>query len=180
VTVRVALLRGINLGSHKKVAMADLRDLAETIGLTKPKTYVQSGNLVFETGLAERATVSALEKGLEDRFGFEVPVICRSGAEIEGIAREHPFSGLGLDDRFLHVAFLDRSPDGDAAELIDVAAYSPDRLVGEGREVYLAYPGGLGRSKLNHGLLEKRLGVAATIRNWRTVTKLAAMVAERS
>lgn len=155
--------------------MADLRELATGLGLTDPATYVQSGNLVFDTDLVEPEVVETLEKAIEDRFGFDVPVISRSGEEVAEIAGSHPFSDLGLDDRMLHVAFLDRAPDQPVDELIDANDYTPDRFLGDGREVYLAYPGGLGRSRLDHGLLERRLGVRATLRNWRTVRKLTEM-----
>lgn len=176
-TRRVALLRGINLGSHKKVPMAQLRELATDLGLDDPATYVQSGNLVFDTGLAESEVVSILEAGLADRFGFEIPVISRSADEIERVADGHPLSHLELDDRLLQVAFMDREPSGDVAELIDPDGYDPDEYVWEGREIYIAYPKGSGRSKLNHSLLERRLSVAVTLRNWRTVAKLAEMAA---
>lgn len=174
-SARVALLRGINLGPHKKVPMAELRDLATGLGLANPETYVQSGNLVFDTSLGEADLVEKLEAAIEDRFGFDVPVISRSGEEMAAVARTHPFADLGLDDKMLHVAFLDRAPDQPPEELIDADTYTPDRFHGNGRDVYLAYPGGLGRSKLNHGLLERKLGVRATLRNWRTVTTLAGM-----
>jgi uncharacterized protein (DUF1697 family) len=178
-TTWIALLRGINLGSHNKVAMGDLRHLAEHIGLADPETYVRSGNLVVESDLSESEVAGLLEGSIEDRFGLQIPIICRSGGELARVASSHPFSGLGLEDRMLHVAFLDREPGQDASSLIDAAKYEPDRLELDGREVYLAYPNGSGRSKLNHSLLEQRLEVSATARNWRTVSTLAEMVAAR-
>jgi uncharacterized protein (DUF1697 family) len=179
-TVRIALLRGINLGAHKKVPMAKLRELSADIGLVEPQTYVQSGNLLFDTKLDESTTVDTLENAIQDEFGFDVPVICRTAGEIEAIVASHPFSHLDLDDRRLHVAFLDREPDVAVGEVIDAGAHDPDRFEGDGREIYLAYPAGLGRSKLNHSLLEGKLGVSATLRNWRTVNKLAEMSRSRS
>jgi uncharacterized protein (DUF1697 family) len=146
-TTRIALLRGINLAGHKKVAMAELRDVAAELGLENPTTYVQSGNLVFETDLDEAGTVAALEEALEDHFGFDIPVICRSAGEIDSIAASHPFSDLGLDDRLLQVGFLDQEPAQAAEKLIDIDQHAPDRLEGDGREVYLAYPKGSAKSK---------------------------------
>jgi len=172
-TTRVALLRGINLGSHKKVPMARLRDLAEGLGLSDPRTYVQSGNLVVETDLDEAGTVELLEGALHKEFGFTVPVISRSADEMADIASGHPFTDLGIDDRLLHVAFLDRVPDQSLHDRIDATRYAPDRFHCDGREIYLAYPNGSGRSKLSHALLEKQLDVSATSRNWRTVSKVA-------
>jgi uncharacterized protein (DUF1697 family) len=178
-TTWVALLRGINLGSHNKVAMGELRHLAEEIGLSHPQTHVRSGNLIVESDRTENEVVHLLEEALGERFGLEIPVICRSGEELTRIASSHPFSGLGLDERMLHVAFLDGEPEADVTALIDSSRYEPDRFEAHGREVYLAYPNGSGRSKLNHALLERRLGVSATGRNWRTVSTLAGMVEER-
>lgn len=178
-TAFVVLLRGINVSGHNKVPMADLRHIAKSIGLAAPETYAQSGNIVVDTHLDESELTESLRAALENRFGLDVPVISRSADEFNGIAASHPYSNLGLDDRFLHVAFLDRTPDDDVSTLIDAADYEPDRFQADGREIYLAYPNGSGRSKLNHSLLERRLGVTVTARNWRTVAKLAAMVRAR-
>jgi uncharacterized protein (DUF1697 family) len=178
-TTRIALLRGINLAGRKRVAMPELADLASQLGLENPTTYAQSGNLVFETELDEAETVAALEEALEDHFGFDIPVICRSANEFERTAASHPFSDLGIDGRLLQVGFLDHEPVDAVEELIDIDQHAPDRLQGDGREVYLAYPNGSARSKLDHALLVRRLGVSVTLRNWRTVSKLAAMTASR-
>lgn len=178
-TVWVALLRGINLGSHNKVPMEELRDLAEEIDLLEPETYLRSGNLIAESDLEEREVAAALTSAIQELFGLAVPVICRSGDEVARISSTHPFSYFGLDERMLHVAFLDREPEGDIDVLIDAEQYEPDRFEAHGREVYLAYPNGSGRSKLNHSLLERRLGVSVTSRNWSTVSSLAGMVAGR-
>lgn len=178
-TTWAALLRGINLGSHNNVAMADLRELADELGLATPETYLRSGNLVIDSDLSESALARTLHDGIQVRFGLHVPVICRSSEELGQIASAHPFASLGLDDRLLHVAFLDREPEEKFDDRIDPADYLPDRFHSDEREIYLAYPNGSGRSKLSQGLLENRLGVPVTARNWRTVTKLAEMVEKR-
>jgi uncharacterized protein (DUF1697 family) len=180
VTTCVILLRGINVGGRNRLPMADLRELAESMGLDEPSTYVQSGNLLARTGLEESDVVGSLQDAISERFGLEVPVIFRSGQEFSDIASAHPYSGLGLDDRFLQVAFLDRTPAKEMEALVDAADYEPDRFHQVGREIYLAYPDGSGRSRLNHSLLERRLGVTVTARNWRTIQKLAEMLGDRS
>lgn len=178
-TTWAALLRGINLGSHNKVPMEELREFANELGFSDPETYLRSGNLVIDSDLSESALARSLSDGIEERFGLQVPVICRSAEQLDQVARTHPFSSLGLDDKLLHVAFLDREPEERLNDIIDPADYLPDRFQADKREIYLAYPNGSGRSKLSQSLLENRLGVSVTARNWRTVTKLAGMVYKR-
>lgn len=178
-TTRVVLLRGINVSGHNKLPMADLREIAASIELGEPETYVQSGNLVVSTDLDEAELARRLRAAIAARFEFDVPVVSRSADQFAAIADSHPFENLGLDDRFLQVAFLDRVPDGNVDALIDPADYEPDRLEVSGRETYLAYPKGSGRSRLNHSLLERKLGATVTTRNWRTVQKLGEMVEQR-
>lgn len=178
-TTRVVLLRGINVGGQNKLPMAELRDTAGSIGLGEPETYVQSGNMVVSTDLDETDLGEQLQTAIAERFGFDVSVVSRLASEFAAIAAAHPFESLGLDDRLLHVAFLDRVPDEPLDTLIDATDYEPDRFETRGREIYLAYPNGSGRSKLNHSLLERRLGVRATARNWRTVQKLVELAGSR-
>jgi len=159
--------------------MADLRELATKVGLTDPKTYAQSGNLIFETDLDEAGTVAVLEETLKARFSFDMRVITRSAEEIREIAAHHPLSHLGLDHRLLQVAFLDRPLSQPVGDLIEADEHGPDRFQADGREVYLAYPNGSARSKLGHALLESRLGVSVTLRNWRTVSRLAEIASSR-
>jgi uncharacterized protein (DUF1697 family) len=152
--------------------MEALRGLAESLGLSNPTTYIQSGNLVFDADDDTTRLTRLLESALEQRFGFEIPVVTRTGAELEEVARSHPFTSLGLDERYLMVAFLDREPEVDIGDVLDAEDLQPDRFELSGREVYLAYPNGSGRSRLTHDLLQRRLAVTATIRNRRTILRL--------
>lgn len=171
-TSYVALLRGINVGGHHKVAMADLRALFEAEGLAKASTYIQSGNVVFTSDEPESALVSGLAKAMEERFGFPIPVVLRDADELGVVAEAHPFANDELDERFLHVIFLGATPGAEATAAFDVAPYAPDRLVVRGRDVYVAYPNGSGRSKLTVDVIGRALSVTATGRNWRTVREL--------
>jgi uncharacterized protein (DUF1697 family) len=179
-TTWIALLRGINVGGRHKAPMAELRDLASGLGFGDVATYIQSGNLVFSSPLDEATAARDLERAIEHRFGFFVPVVMRSADELATVASKHPLERHSADPRFLMVAFLDVVPAVAIESVIDAADHAPDRFVGSGRDVYLAYPNGSARSKLTHALLQQRLGVRATIRNWNTVQKLVTMTGGRT
>lgn len=152
--------------------MAELRRLAESVGLQNPTTYIQSGNLIFDVDSDDDGFADRLERVLAEQFGFDVPVLTRSRAALAGVARSHPLASPGLEERFLMVAFLDSQPDVEIDEVIEQADFAPDLFQQSGKDVYLAYPSGLGRSRLSHDLLQRRLGVRVTIRNWRTILRL--------
>jgi uncharacterized protein (DUF1697 family) len=172
----VALLRGINVGAGRRVPMGGLRELAEQLGLTEVATHVQSGNLVFSTRSFDEARIaSSLEAAIATAFGVTPPVIVRTGAELASIAAAHPFAAGELRPAMLHVAFLRDAPSKAALASLDPARSPGDRFTLAGRELYLHYPNGSGRSKLTLDYIERRLATVATARNWRTVQQLAAM-----
>jgi uncharacterized protein (DUF1697 family) len=169
----VALLRGINLGARNKLAMSDLRALVEAVGGKDVQTYVQSGNVVFETGAAPATLERELPEAIRRAHRLDVPVLVRSAAELGAIVKQNPFVKGGADEKSLHVTFLDKKPKQAVVKALDPASSPPDELRVVGREVYLHCPNGYGRSKLSNAFFEKRLDVVATTRNWRTVTTLA-------
>ena len=171
-TSHVALLRGINVGGHRRIAMADLRALFEGLGLERARTHIQSGNVLFASDQPEAALIAILETAIAARFGFEVPVLIRSRTELADVAKAHPVSGPGVEPKALMVAFLDRAADG----ALDPDTYLPDRFSWAGRHLYLHYANGSARSKLTNATIEAKLGVVSTIRNWRTVQRLAALI----
>ena len=169
----VALLRGVNLGARNKVPMAELRNLLGSLGCGSVQTYIQSGNAVFVHEERDRDALAArLEQAVAETFGVASPVVLRTVTEIGAVASSHPF---GADTSRTHVAFLAAAP-GDPAAL-DPGEFAPDRFQLVGADVYLAYPNGVQGSRLTGAVLERRLGVAATLRNWRTVTRLAELAA---
>ena len=177
-TTYVALLRGINVGGHAKVAMEDLRRVVQALGHSEVTTYIQSGNVVFNgRGDDPGSLARDIESAIKGDIGLEVTVVVRTGEDLARVAATNPFLEGQAEVSKLHVAFLAEAPDDDRAAALTVPAGEPDQLRLAGREVYLHYPNGTGRSKLTNAYLEKRLGVAATTRNWRTVTKLAEMAA---
>ena len=168
-----ALLRGVNLGSHNKVAMPALRALVEGLGHTDVATYIQSGNVVFTAGSGSAAAVaSKLENAIEKEFGFDVPVVVRTKAQLATLIKGNPFA----DPSKVHVAFLSAAPKAAALKAIDRDAYAPEEFAVKGKDVYLHLPNGVGRAKLTHTVLERKLGVGATYRNWTTVNKLHDML----
>lgn len=153
--------------------MADLRDLARSLGFEDVKTYIQSGNLIFWTEDEVDLWVGRLETAITDQFGFEAPVMARDAETFASIASSHPFSENEKDDRLLVVAFLDREPETYPTDALPRADFVPDRYAYSDREIYLHYAEGSGRSRLTNDVIERRLGVRSTMRNWRTIQKLA-------
>ncbi len=165
----VALLRAVNVGGLK-VAMADLREIARALGWSDVATHLNSGNLLL-TSREEPATVGArLEAALADRYAREVPVMVRTPDELASVVERLPFRGDAYDERRLHVAFLAGAPP--ASTPARIAGDDGEEVVVDGREAFLHYPNGLGRSKLTTAALERALGVAVTVRGVRTVAGL--------
>lgn len=173
-TKYVALLRGINVGGHRKVPMADLRRLLEGLGYGGVATLLQSGNAVFEAPEQPTAELaSILEGAITEAFGFDVAVIVRTGAELQAVVAANPLEVR--DPAKLAVAFLGGVLDPKVWAAIDAQRYAPEELRAGERELYMYYPDGLGKARFDPGLLARRDGPRATVRNWNTVTKLAAM-----
>jgi uncharacterized protein (DUF1697 family) len=166
-----ALLRGINLGSRNKVAMPDLRALFEDLGAEDVTTYVQSGNVVFRSDRGAAELGRAIEREITKRLGLDVTVLLRTRAELAKVRDGNPFAGA--EPKALHLTFLAKKPQTARVRGLDPKRSPPDEFRVVGREVYLHCPNGYGRSKLSNAYFEKQLGVAATTRNWNTVTKLA-------
>jgi uncharacterized protein (DUF1697 family) len=171
---RIALLRGINLGPTNRVSMPDLRALIEGLGHTDVETLVQSGNVVF-TARAKPATLETqLAKAIEEQLGVSSKVVVRTRDELAAAIEANPFDVPG-DPKNLHVTFLSGKPDKDAVKKLEDADLGPDEIAFAGREVYVLYANGMGRSELAKQLGKAKLGVTATDRNWNTVTKLLEM-----
>jgi len=171
----IALLRGINVGGHNKLPMAELRELLGELGLSEVQTYIASGNIVF--GAARSANRGKLSKkistAITDRFDLGVPVVMRTPEELAAAVAGNPFSTD--DHKMLHLAFLSERPKDAAAATLEADRFAPDQFELRGAEIYLYYPNGAGRSKMSIDYFERRLAVTPTARNWRTVLKLVAM-----
>lgn len=172
-TTYVAILRGINVSGHKIIKMDRLRASFEEIGFTNVKTYVQSGNVIFETGEPPAGLAAKIEKRILDDFGFDVPVLTKSSKEMMDIVKRNPFlKDKSIDQGKLHVTFLSDDPSRNALELLKPLAVGAEQVHIVGRAVYLYCPNGYGNTKLNNTAIEKKLSCRATTRNWATTNKL--------
>ncbi|MFP3992510.1 DUF1697 domain-containing protein [Streptomyces sp. E11-3] len=174
-TTYAALLRGINVSGHKKVPMAELRDLLGDLGHGDVRTYLQSGNAVFTSASDdEEALADQLGKAIADRFGFSVDCLVRSGAYLRAVADACPYPAESLEGKQLHVTYFSQPVEPERLASVDPADYAPEDFQLGDRVLYLYAPDGLGRSKLAEALARPALlkGVVATTRNWNTVAKL--------
>jgi len=174
------MTRGINVGGQKIIRMENLRASFEALGFRRVRSYVQSGNVIFE---AAKAFPNGLSKLIGDKIlsdcGISVPVVLRTADEIKKIVSGNPFlNQKGIDRSKLHVTFLSGSPTKAALGKLAALNSRSDQFRLRGREVYLHCPDGYGRTKLSNTAFEKLLSVDATTRNWRTVNKLVKMSSE--
>lgn len=176
--VKIALLRGINVGSHNRVAMADLRELLASLGYNDARTLVQSGNIVLTADVSSEQLALELEREIAGRFGVETPVIVRTREELAAVVALDPLGDVAAQNKLYQVSFLSAEPDPQALAKIAEVDLAPERFVHAGREIYAWHPEGIHSSPLARLLTDKRLGVAATARNWKTTTKLLEMADE--
>ena len=127
----VILLRGINVGGHKRMKMAELRELLQEAGFTDVRTLLQSGNVVAGSELGEQAATAAVEEAIRDRLGFDVEVVVRTGAELEAIVAADPFGDEATDPKRYVVLFLTRPPDADALQAIREKDFAPEAFRGD-------------------------------------------------
>jgi uncharacterized protein (DUF1697 family) len=172
-TTYVALLRGINVGGNNKVPMADLRAMCSGLGYDNVETYIQSGNVVFDSAASEASVVAEMEAGLLSTFGLTLSVVVRSSEELISIVDRNPFPSEG-DGTKLHITCFAQQLASAIVAKLDPAIAPPDTFVLDGRDMYLHLPGGMGTSKLAVHLGQK-LGKLGTTRNWNTVLKLVEM-----
>lgn len=176
-TFHIALLRAINVGGHKPVPMAELREFMGQVGFPDAHSLLQTGNLVFR---AQRRTGAQLEGLLESeaekRLGLKTDFFVRTAPEWEAVVAHNPFrQEAERDPSHLVVLFLKEVPGVDCVEALQAAIAGPEVVRTFERQVYIVYPDGIGRSRLTNTLIEKKLGARGTARNWNTVLKLHAL-----
>jgi uncharacterized protein (DUF1697 family) len=176
-TAVVSLLRGVNVGGHNIIRMEALRSLYESLGFIGATTYVQSGNVVFRSRARDLSGVGKrIEAAIERTFGFRPDVILRTAAELRDVVVRNPFAGRdGIEPNKLLVTFLGGTPAPDAGEKLAAIRTDGEELRLSGRELFVYFPNGMGRSKLSPGHFERLLKTPGTGRNWNTVVRLLEM-----
>ncbi len=176
----ISLLRGINVGGHKRIKMAELRQLYSALGLQAVRSVLQSGNVVFQTQETDLARLKErLEAGIRQSYGFEAQVILRRAADFKAALARQPFDTAQLaETRKIALVFLSGQSEPNA--LADLRANNPGREVihSAGSELYIFYRDGMARSKLDNKRIESALGLSATARNWNTCQRLLKLLAE--
>jgi uncharacterized protein (DUF1697 family) len=174
--VNVALLRGINVGGNKKVAMSDLRGLLAKLRLKDPQSLLQSGNLVFRSDARTGDLERLLETEADERLGLRTEFFVRTAEEWRGVIACNPFRAAAEGDpSHLVVVFLKDAPDAKRVGALQAAITGPENVLSEGRQAYITYPAGIGNSRLTAGVIDRVLGTRGTGRNWNTVLKLGAL-----
>jgi uncharacterized protein (DUF1697 family) len=173
-TTYIGVLRAINLGSHNKIAMSDLRAMMEKIGLEEPKTLILSGNIVFKSS---SSSVEKVERMLEEastkHLGVTTDYFVRSAKEWRAIIDANPFPKEAKSDpgRMVMMCLRD-APTPAQVKALQGAIKGREVVKAKGKQAYFVYPDGMGRSKLTIKMIEKALGTRGTARNWNTVLKL--------
>lgn len=169
-TTRIVLLRAVNVGGTAKLPMADLKAIATDLGATEPRTYIASGNLVADVPGDGSAFDRALERSIEERFGFFRDVISRSPEQVRAALDAHPFEVV--EPKYSYIAFLLAEPTLDAIAKAETYETHDDRWQVVGSEMHIRYAHGAGRPEMKSEAIGRALGVPGTARNLNTVRKL--------
>lgn len=178
--VLISMLRGVNLGAHNRIKMDALRSLYESLGLEDPRTYVQSGNVIFRTREKNSSQLAAkIQAAIARKFGFSADVVVRTVDEMMKVIAANPFAKRkDVPPNKLLVSFLAAEPPKDAAAALQEFSSLPEEIHLKGKELYIYFPNGAGKSKLPWSRLDKLMKVTGTARNWNSVTRMLEMAEE--
>jgi uncharacterized protein (DUF1697 family) len=174
----ISILRGINVSGHNIIKMGELAEMYRSLGFDNVRTYLQSGNVVFDAAPSsdEISCAEEIINGIKEKFMIDIPVLVKCQEEMKRIASVNPFiKNKNPEIEKLHVTFLAEIPDYERVMLLKNKDFGGERFEIIGREVFLYCPDGYGRARLNNNFFEKTLHCNATTRNWKTVKALAAM-----
>lgn len=176
-TTHIALLRAINVGGHKPVPMADLRDLLTQLGFGEVQSLLQTGNLVFKSEATGGAQLERLlETEAKKRLKLDTDFFVRSAGDWRTIIARNPFrKEAERDPAHLVVTFLKDAPDAKRVKALQAAITGPEVVRAVGKHAFVTYPNGIGRSRVTIALIERKLGTRGTGRNWNTILKLGAL-----
>jgi uncharacterized protein (DUF1697 family) len=171
----ISILRGINVGGNRKILMADLKSLYGKLCFSNVQTYIQSGNVIFDSEMKVSNTdlEQLIQQAISETFGFDVPVIVRTVEEMGDSIFNNPFwKEKNADIDRLHLTFLKETPFQEKLIKMINIDFSPDKFQVIGKDAFIFCSAGYSDSKLTNQFFESKLGVSATTRNWKTVVKL--------
>ena len=177
----IAMLRGINIGPSKRVEMFRLKKMFENLGFKNVRTYIQSGNVVFQGRGTAAGLAAKIEKGMMKAFGFSALIMMRTQDEMDRAIANNPFvQPCQKNPAYVHVCFLSQAPAAEAVKRLHALGTKREQVKYAGNEVYVYHVDGLGKARvLNHTVLERVLAVKVTMRNWNTSSRLQEMAAEK-
>ncbi len=177
----ISILRGINVSGHKLIKMDALREMITSLGFERVQTYIQSGNLVFQSKQTdEKKLAGKIEKEIIKTFGFEVPVLVIAFDELKKIVKRNPFlKDSSKDISFMHVTFLSQQPTAENFDKIKEVKHREDEFQLIEKSIYLYCPNGYGNSKLTNSFFESKLKLTATTRNWKTIGEIIKIASEK-
>jgi uncharacterized protein (DUF1697 family) len=169
----IALLKGINVSGQKTIKMADLKLLFEELNFKNVITYIQSGNVIFNSKINYAEKLQKLiSNKIKEQYSFGVEVIIKTPSELEYVLNNNPFLKKKKEADKLYITFLQTQPTSENIEKLKIADFSPEEFVFENTYIFLFFPNGYGNAKMNNNFFEKKLKVPSTSRNWQTVNKL--------
>ena len=171
----IALLRGINVSGHNKIKMADLKQLFLGLNFQNIRTYIQSGNVLFQSKEKSKTKIAVtISEAIKNKFGYDIKIVVITKNDIKTVFSSNPFlKNRTPDITKLCVTFLSNNPNTDGLDqLEEIANKSEDEFKINGKFVYLHCPSSFAKTKLTNNLFERKLKVDATSRNWKTITKL--------
>jgi uncharacterized protein (DUF1697 family) len=177
----VALLRGINVSGQKKIKMVDLVELCKNIGFEDVSTYIQSGNICFKSSSSDEINLAILlQDKIKQHYGFEVPVLIVSKAQLESIFNRLPFDDIDIasEGNRVLISFLNTIPEPEKVSLLLTYVKAPEKLIVDQQVIYLHCPNGYGKTKLSNNFVENKLNAIATTRNLKTIEKLVNLIKE--
>jgi uncharacterized protein (DUF1697 family) len=174
--INVALLRGINVGGNRKVAMSDLRSFLDKLGLADAQSLLQSGNLVFRSSARPGDLERLLETEAEKRLGLRTDFFVRTAEEWREVVARNPFRDAAeKDPSHLVVVFLKAAPDATSVRALQASITGPEVVRSDARQAYIVYSAGIGDSRLTASVIDRMLRTRGTGRNWNTALKIAAL-----